>query len=129
MGGTRIVNILNKYYSGKMIKNRKNENFHTNTDSIDINHNDKIIDLGLNYDSADLICVKLKEQMPSLLSALSKRINEHIHYIGVSMGLKQDIFNFWDRNGFKPVYLCQSKTNFTGEHTIILISILEDSML
>ena len=50
---------------------------------------------------------------------------ERLHYLGVSFGLTQQLFNFWSRAGFQPLYLRQSASETTGEHTAVMLRPLE----
>jgi N-acetyltransferase 10 len=106
--GTRVVELLKKYYSGNSKKNLENEY----SNSIDKKET-----------------TNSKDNSSLLLSTLSENSKIYVNYIGVSFCLKQDLFNLWQRNGYKPIYMCQSQTDFTGEHVIILIYDLEDSIL
>lgn len=54
------------------------------------------------------------------MSCLFRR-PERLHYLGVSFGLTQQLYNFWHRAGFRPVYLRQSASETTGEHTAVLL--------
>lgn len=46
---------------------------------------------------------------------------ERLHYLGVSFGLTQPLYNFWSRAGFRPLYLRQSASETTGEHTAVMV--------
>jgi N-acetyltransferase 10 len=48
-----------------------------------------------------------------------------LHYLGVSFGLTQQLLNFWCRAGFAPLYLRQSASDTTGEHTVVMLAALE----
>jgi tRNA(Met) C34 N-acetyltransferase TmcA len=37
-----------------------------------------------------------------------------LHYLGVSFGLTQQLFNFWQRAGYEPLYVRQSASDTTG---------------
>jgi N-acetyltransferase 10 len=39
----------------------------------------------------------------------------------VSYGLTKELFKFWDKNGFKAVYLKQNKNEITGENSTIMM--------
>lgn len=54
-----------------------------------------------------------------------RRRPERLHYLGVSYGLTQQLFNFWHRAGFRPVYLRQSASETTGEKTVVMIHPLQ----
>ncbi len=43
----------------------------------------------------------------------------------MSYGLTQQLYNFWRRSGFEPLYLRQSASDTTGEHTVIMVRALE----
>lgn len=43
----------------------------------------------------------------------------------MSYGLTQSLFNFWSRCGFRPLYLRQSASDVTGEHTVVMAAPLE----
>ncbi len=50
---------------------------------------------------------------------------ERLHYLGVSYGLTQQLFNFWSRAGFRPVYLRQGASETTGENTVVMLRPLD----
>lgn len=63
--------------------------------------------------------------LPPLLVSLQDRKPERLHYLGVSYGLTQQLFNFWRKAGFQPLYVRQSASDTTGEHTIVMVAPLE----
>ncbi len=66
-----------------------------------------------------------RKQLPPLLSKLSEKKPEKIEYLGVSFGLTNDLFRFWKRSGYTPVYVRQTKNELTGENTCIMLRPLE----
>jgi N-acetyltransferase 10 len=44
-----------------------------------------------------------------------------LHWLGVSYGLTLQLFNFWRRGGYAPVYLRQTANELTAEHTMIML--------
>lgn len=44
----------------------------------------------------------------------------HFSYLGVSFGATPRVLSFWERLGFLPLYLRQTKCQATGEHTLIV---------
>lgn len=52
--------------------------------------------------------VKPRADLPPLLVSLAERRPEKLHYVGVSYGLTQQLFNFWKRLGMLPVYMRQT---------------------
>jgi len=55
------------------------------------------------------------------LSKLSERPPEHLHYMGVSYGLTSELYGFWSKNGYVPLYLRLTTLEVTGEHTCIML--------
>jgi N-acetyltransferase 10 len=45
-----------------------------------------------------------------------------MNYLGVSFGLTKEVFRFWLKNKFDPVYLSLKKNEVTGEYSCILVS-------
>jgi len=70
--------------------------------------------------------IKPKKNLPPLLLKLSERRAEKLDYVGVSYGLTADLLRFWKRSDFVPVYLRQSANELTGEHTCIMLRLLND---
>jgi hypothetical protein len=65
---------------------------------------------------AGLLSEELKPRsgLPPLLVNLADRPAERLHYLGVSFGLTQQLYSFWRRSAFKPVYLRQTPSDITG---------------
>uniref|UniRef100_A0A1I8J7S6 RNA cytidine acetyltransferase n=1 Tax=Macrostomum lignano TaxID=282301 RepID=A0A1I8J7S6_9PLAT len=61
------------------------------------------------------------QDLPPLLSALTERRPEPLHYLAVSFGLTHDLTRFWKRAGFAPLYLRQTPNAITGEHSAVLL--------
>ncbi len=55
-----------------------------------------------------------RSKLPPLLSKLSERPPETVDYVGVAYGLTTQLYRFWKRAGFLPVYLRQ--TPVRGPH-------------
>ena len=70
-----------------------------------------------------------RTDLPPLLQALSDVSPPDLQYLGVSYGITMNLFNFWRKTGFVPVYLRQTSNSLTGEHTTIVIKALEGSAL
>ncbi|GAB4850393.1 hypothetical protein Ancab_029698 [Ancistrocladus abbreviatus] len=66
-----------------------------------------------------------REHLPPLLIHPRERVPERVHYIGVSFGLNRDLWCFWKRHKFSPVYICDSPNNVTGEHSCMMLKPLE----
>lgn len=65
--------------------------------------------------------IKPRSDLPPLLVNLSDRRPEHLHYLGTSFGLTHHLFSFWSKNGYKPVYLRQTPSDVTGEHSVLMM--------
>ena len=58
--------------------------------------------------------LKPRAGLPPLLVNLSDRPAERLHYLGTSFGLTQQLYSFWRRSAFRPVYLRQTPSDVTG---------------
>ncbi|XP_054246443.1 RNA cytidine acetyltransferase [Indicator indicator] len=67
-----------------------------------------------------------RKDLPPLLLKLSERPAENLDYLGVSYGLTPRLLKFWKRAGFVPVYLRQTPNDLTGEHSCIMLKMLND---
>ena len=62
--------------------------------------------------------------LPPLLVNLAERPAERLHYLGTSFGLTQPLYSFWRKNRFLPLYLRQTASDVTGEHTVVMLRAL-----
>ncbi|EDQ88941.1 uncharacterized protein MONBRDRAFT_32524 [Monosiga brevicollis MX1] len=60
--------------------------------------------------------------LPPLLLKLNEVPPERLDYLGVSFGATPELYKFWKKCEFAPVYLRQTQNNLTGEHTCIMLS-------
>ena len=83
--------------------------------------------------------VRPSSSMPPLLQRLSELKPESLDYLGVSYGLTPQLltyvkvpsflewlhlcqaFRFWKRAGFVPLYIRQTASELTGEHTCVMV--------
>lgn len=64
-------------------------------------------------------------EVPPLLEAVAEIPPPYkLDYVGTSFGLTQDLYDFWRKCGFRPVYLRQLAHAATGEHSCILLQAL-----
>ena len=68
-----------------------------------------------------------KKGLPPLLISLEERPAESLQYLGVAYGLTSELFNFWRKNNYHPVYIRQSPSETTGENSCICIHPLSTS--
>ncbi|GIM12120.1 hypothetical protein Vretimale_15547 [Volvox reticuliferus] len=66
-----------------------------------------------------------RKGLPPLLVNLADRKPDRLHYLGVSYGLTQQLYSFWRKAGYEPLYLRQSASDTTGEHTCVMVRPLE----
>ena len=65
--------------------------------------------------------------MPPLLLRLSERRPETLDYLGVSYGLTSSLLRFWKRAGYVPLYIRQTTSELTGEHSCVMVRGLNSS--
>ena len=58
--------------------------------------------------------VRPRSGLPPLLQSLEERKPENLQWLGVSYGLTQQLFTFWKKSNFYPVYLRQAPSDVTG---------------
>ncbi|KAL1506351.1 hypothetical protein ABEB36_005734 [Hypothenemus hampei] len=80
----------------------------------------------INQDTVGLLkeTIEPKKSLPPLLLKLSERPPERLDYIGVSFGLTEQLLKFWKRADFVPVYIRQTPNDLTGEHSCIMLNVL-----
>lgn len=66
-----------------------------------------------------------RAKLPALLTPISERPAERLHWLGVSFGMTSQLLNFWSRKGYKTCYLRQTSNELTGEHSSILLKELD----
>jgi N-acetyltransferase 10 len=64
---------------------------------------------------------KAMTDLPPLFLKLEERPAEKLHYMGVSYGLTDELLRFWQKLGFVGMYLRQTASDVTGEHTCIML--------
>lgn len=65
--------------------------------------------------------IKPKKHIQPILQKLSERKPAPLHYLGTSFGVTKELFAFWRKSGFMPIYLRQTANELTGEHTCVMI--------
>lgn len=113
--GKRALQQLILYYEGKMPNLGE-----------DIPSNERKLDIPT--ESGDLLeeQIEPRKNLPPLLSKLSERSPEKLAYVGVSFGLTAQLLRFWKKSDFVPVYSRQTANSLTGEHTCIMLRLLND---
>ncbi|KAF8269189.1 DUF699-domain-containing protein [Lactarius quietus] len=118
--GARALQALNVYYFGEYFnldESAKPEVSYPNAVAVD--------------DSVTLFTdhptIRLASAISPLLQCLSKRKPKNLDYLGVLYGLTSQILRFWKRAGYAPLYVCQTQSELTGEHTIVMVRGLQSS--
>lgn len=127
--GSRAMQLLTEFYEGKIINLNEAEELAENSNEMQVNKK-----IGNNSDNklasveGNLIKeeIKPKKKLKPLLSKLHEIRPPKIHYIGTAFGLTKELFNFWRKNGFYPLYLKMTENDITGEHSSIVIKPLKD---
>jgi N-acetyltransferase 10 len=120
--GTRALEVLRRYFEGDI------------ADVLDEDAAPKTTQNGSSANGAGLSGttgggllaeqIKPRAALPPLLTNLADRPAERLHYLGTSFGLTQSLLSYWRKNGYAPVYLRQTPSDVTGEHTIIMLRAL-----
>lgn len=105
--GKKTMEILESYYQGQLFTSDP-DNLNENFMQINDNENDP----------------ESKNDNEALLTPIFQRRPERLDYLGVCYGLTQELFRFWRRIGFIPVYIRQSANNLTGEFSCIMVKTL-----
>ncbi|KAF9014019.1 GNAT acetyltransferase 2-domain-containing protein [Cyathus striatus] len=118
--GSRALQALNSFYSGEYFSLDENilqESEYPNPAEIS----------SLTSLLTDKPTVRAPSAMPPLLQRLSERKPESLDYLGVSYGLTPQLLRFWKRAGYVPLYLRQTQSELTGEHTCVMVRGLNSS--
>jgi N-acetyltransferase 10 len=119
--GSRALELLTDFYEGKFT------NLDETSDIVEEDRGIVVTDQEIEQDSLmnDSIKVRDPKSMPPLLIKLSQKRVSYLHYLGVSYGLTAQLHRFWKRAGYVPVYLRQTPQELTGEHSCVMLKILE----
>ncbi|XP_033752198.1 RNA cytidine acetyltransferase-like isoform X1 [Pecten maximus] len=115
--GTRALTLLEKYYEGN-IPNLSETMDDTETEISTVGEED----VNLLEER-----IKPRKDLPPLLLKLSERKPERLDYLGVSFGLTANLLKFWKKSKFTPVYLRQTANDLTGEHSCIMLKMLNEA--
>jgi len=115
--GSRALQLLTDFYEGKIIN--------LNEIIEDVDNNEKIVKSTNSNDqkSSSLVTeeIKPKKKLKPLLNKLSETKPPFVYYLGTAFGLTKELFNFWRKGEFYPVYLKLSENDITGEHSCIML--------
>lgn len=114
--GCRALELLQQYYEGKIPA------------MDDANSNKKEGIEPVQEEAVGLLEERVgpRKSLPPLLLKLGERPAENLDYLGVSYGLTAELLRFWKKSRFVPVYLRQTANDLTGEHSCIMLKVLNE---
>lgn len=123
--GTQALRLLTDFYEGKFPNLSESNESNNNENESMI----RVTDAELESSTllSDNVQVRDIHSMPPLFSKLSERKPQLLDYLGVSFGLTAPLHKFWKRSSFGPVYLRQTPNELTGEHSCVMLRVLESS--
>jgi N-acetyltransferase 10 len=110
--GSRALQLLHDYYEGKLADLRED------AEEIDMKSNAEPWQQGMKLAEETL---KPRDDLPPLLTNLSERKPEKVNWIGTAFGLTPELYSYWSKAGYKPVYVRQTTSETTGEHSCIML--------
>lgn len=124
--GARALQALEAFYSGQLLDV---DNVRDNLDDGETFAavRDKKISKDANLLQGDEIRVRDAARMPALLQRLSERRPEQLDWLGVSYGLTPQLFKFWKKAGYTPLWVRQIANDLTGEYTTVQLKALDTS--
>ncbi|XP_055350421.1 RNA cytidine acetyltransferase-like [Paramacrobiotus metropolitanus] len=113
--GSRALHLLEMYYKGLIPATDEIPEEDTGTIST------------VKEDEIDMLQEKIKPRKnpPPLLFKLTERRAEKIDWLGTSFGLTGELLRFWKRSGFVPLYVRQTSSELTGEHSCTMMKIVD----
>ena len=106
--GTQAIKLLTSYFAGNI-----------NVTAADEAVEEKVSHTEDTDDNGTMVSVR--KRIPTLLTPIVERPFELLDYVGVSFGVTTELFTFWKRAGFEPLYLRQVPNELTGEHSCVMI--------
>ncbi|KAK9313007.1 GNAT acetyltransferase 2-domain-containing protein [Lipomyces starkeyi] len=122
--GSRAIDLLAEYYGGKFAPIADNEQAFSAGESSLARLTDEQLETTATLQT-EQIKVRDAKNMPPLLLKLTEKRPTRLDYMGVSYGLTPQLLKFWKKAGFRPVYLRQTANELTGEHTSVMVKVLQ----
>ncbi|SPO21662.1 related to KRE33 - essential protein, required for biogenesis of the small ribosomal subunit [Ustilago trichophora] len=124
--GARALQALEAFYSGQLL------DVDNVRDDLDDGETfaavrDRKISKDANLLQGDEIRVRDAARMPALLQRLSERRPEQLDWLGVSYGLTPQLFKFWKKSGYTPLWVRQIANDLTGEYTTVQLKAFDTS--
>ncbi|KAG5508255.1 hypothetical protein JKF63_05511 [Porcisia hertigi] len=125
--GSRALSLLHQYYSGSISLTAakpkeaptKGKNGDAETGTCEEVGKDPCVDDG--EFSATTAMLAPRAHVTNLLTPLVERPYEVVDYLGVSFGLTMELFNFWKKAMYVPLYVRQAPNELTGEHSCVMV--------
>ena len=110
--GSRALKLLKDYYEGALYSVEECKYY----EKIETNREEITFSGTLSTED-----IKPRKHCKPMLQKLTERKPIMLHYIGTSYGITAQLYKFWGRNGYMPLYLRQTSNELTGEYTCIMI--------
>ncbi|CAN0119983.1 unnamed protein product, partial [Ascophyllum nodosum] len=141
--GSRAIELLTRYYEGVLFSgtagggegseassqesSEEEEEEEEGEEKDGVNGATDDVESPRKHSSLALASERLKprKKLPPLLVPVGERPPERLHWIGASFGVTGQLLRLWKRAGFRLVYLRQTTSELTGEHTGIMLRALE----
>lgn len=122
--GSKALELIEKFFEGSLVSVDEEVEY-SEFETFDYNQENVIKE----EDSQTLVdeSVKPKAKLKPLLKRLGEVKPPHIDYMGTSFGLTHELYNFWNKNKYQPVYLRQTINELTAEHSCVMIKPLQGS--
>lgn len=117
--GKRALDLLTDFYEGKFTS-LEEENTYVEDEIVRVTEEE----IENSQLTSDTVKIRDPKSLPPLLLRLSEKRPDMLDYLGVSYGLTDQLHKFWKKSGFVPVYLRQTATELTGEHSCVMIKTL-----
>ncbi|KAG7829553.1 hypothetical protein KL920_002412 [Ogataea angusta] len=121
--GSRALELLTDYFEGKFANISEASSFEDDKYSLRRLTDNELESAVLQQEE---IKPRKENKLQPLFINLAHKAPYYLHYMGVSYGLTPDLFRFWKRSHYLPVYLRQTANDLTGEHTCVMLKVLEN---
>ena len=118
--GTRALELLQRYYSGEIPSLSEDQHEPLAEES------SQFADFKVGSSQVLLTeVVSKRKDLPPLLMKLSERKAEQLDWVGTSFGMNSSLLAFWNKAGYTPLYIRQTAQDATGEHSCIMLKLLD----
>lgn len=124
--GSRAVELLYRFYNGEMVSLSSGDDDNSESGSDKDDEDDSSEDESTSGDQEGIRGEKLnpRKELPPLLLPLTEVKAPRLDWIGTSFGLTLQLHKFWKRSGMRMLYLRQTTSDLTGEHSAIMVRAL-----